>query len=115
MTRVQVRLKEAQRAGKRAEAAFVTLQSQLAKGIDPQDVQSDVDRLEVTTLDFRRRITSAQDAAKACPNTAEVDTELEQLNQRAEQMLQAVKQIRQNGGTLGPDTDLNFDGRGQEK
>ena len=92
--RFQLRLNEAQQAEKRAEQAAATLESHLVTGLTGQAIEPDVDRLELTALDFSRRVASARDAAAACSYNASFETEVARLAGRAAEMETAAQNAR---------------------
>ena len=95
--RLGLRIGEAQQAEKQAGQAATRLRDQLAKGLGRQDLEPDVDRLEVATLEFRRRMATVHDAAATCDQDPRFTGEIKRLETRSTRMLETIKLIRTNG------------------
>lgn len=95
--RLRLRIQEAQRAEVRAEEAAVKLRDRLREGLDDRAIQPDADRLEMTTLDFKRRVLSARDVAADCGNHGQFESDLNALERRAAKLQDVVAEVRRKG------------------
>ena len=96
--RLKLRMDETDRAGQSADRAISILRDQLAKGHAGQNMAPDVDRLEMTALDFARCVAAVRDAEANCDQPARFAAEIQRLQQRSKQLLDTTRSIRNSGG-----------------
>ena len=89
-----LRVEEARRAEKSADAANGKLDARLAEGLSGDAISADVDRLEAAAHDLDRRVAAARDVAARQTPPADLAAEIRRLDQRGRSLLQRVKSLR---------------------
>jgi hypothetical protein len=100
---LEIRVKEALRAEKVAEAAANTLRTHLRQG-PPDAIPADLDRVETAALELARRVSAARDAAERCEVSEKAADELNRLTQRSRELLDEVKTARSGSSTAAAKT-----------
>jgi hypothetical protein len=99
--RLELRIAEAQQAEQRADQADTRLRKQSASSGTDADMQVNLDRLEAASLDFKRRVASARDAARDWEHPGHLDAELDRLEQRSSELLEEVRRLRAKTAAVG--------------
>jgi hypothetical protein len=91
---LELRVNEALRAEKAAEAAANTMRAQLRKGRTADAIPADLDRVETAALELERRVSAARDAAERCEVSDKAAVELNRLERKSRELLDEVKNAR---------------------
>lgn len=92
--RFELRLEEARRMRERADRAAARVESRLRKGEPASEWGSEIDRLQVATMDLGRALATADDAFPADPPPQAQLEEMKQLQERLAQVRHLLARAR---------------------
>lgn len=94
--RLQLRIEEAQTAEQNGKRAGDRLEEQRSRGLTGESIEPDVDRLEMATLEFNRRVRAVHEAATECDPAVQsrFATEIARLETGSQQMQETLLAMR---------------------